>query len=267
MADQTPRLSINDILPPEILHCVFEYLEFDINHHEVLSACMRVCTLWHSLARPHFFVWILVWRDQERFSEFCRSHPDIAGCIKKIDFHGALWSSGTDGRFSTNYEAFDAERFVSTIPLLPSLRVIRLTGHDNREVTLDAIGGRDKLLRLNELCFSECKGLAMILPVLYSFLEVDTLVLSGDEADADRGSSVRHHPSAHRHSIAFPNLLVHWADHICPLLELCEYVLIPRCLCALVVKCRAGDSLSNHSLPAIRCIEQPPQCQYRPETP
>ena len=79
MADQTPRLSINDILPPEILHCVFEHLEFDINHHEVLSACMRVCTLWHSLARPHFFVWISVWRDQERFSEFCRSHPDIAG--------------------------------------------------------------------------------------------------------------------------------------------------------------------------------------------
>ena len=166
MADQTPRLSINDILPPEILHCVFEHLEFDINHHEVLSACMRVCTLWHSLARPHFFVWISVWRDQERFSEFCRSHPDIAGCIKKIDFHGALRSSGTDGRFSINCEVFDTECFVSIIPLLSSLQIIRLAGHDIREVTLEAIGGRDKLPSLSELCLDECKGLEMIFPVL-----------------------------------------------------------------------------------------------------
>ena len=243
IASRCHAFSINDVLPPEILHCIFEYLEFDDYHDEVLSACMRVCKLWHSLARPHFFAWVSVRRDQERFSDFCHARLEMAGWIKSIDFYGASWACASTRQFSQSCEAFDVESLVSILPLLPSLRAIRLLGHDNRTAARDGLWSPSKLVRLQQLCLDECEGVGTILPILWSLFTVDTLLLDAVEVDVYRESTILYHPSTRPQSIVLPNLALIRVYHVHPILEFLDYVLVPHCLRTFAAECWANENL------------------------
>ena len=245
-ASHPQQPTIGHHLPPDVLHLVFEHLEFDECHNEVLSACIRVCKLWYPLVRPHLFAWISVRRDQEPFSAFCRANPGIARWIKRIDFYGAHWACAPYRRFNTSREAFDVERLVSIRPLLPSLRVIQLFSFDSRTLAPGASGSRSQSTPLSSLSLDACYGMALILPVLCSLFAVDTLKLvNGTAMDAHREALIQSHPSTRQQSFAITNLVVTRVSAIWSLLRFLENVLAPQCLRAFATGYSTDHDLST----------------------
>ncbi|KAI1785447.1 hypothetical protein LXA43DRAFT_131358 [Ganoderma leucocontextum] len=173
------------VLPSELLHAVFELLEF--SDHNTLWNCMRVCRRWHHIARPHFFAIVPVtYHHRKRFSKHFRAHPELGAHVKALRFVDNSWTNSDDLRHrrpGVRRGPFHIQLLASTLPLLPNLRDLSLVGYDNSS-KFPLVQCQRTSVSLRRLSFHNCVGLPFILLEVLSLLSLDTLVVSVDLPDS-----------------------------------------------------------------------------------
>lgn len=136
-------------LPADVIHCVFVQAQYrELWDSQQLGTCSLVCRAWCDLARPLLFSRISVKSRSNgarffQFFDFVRSHPHLSKYVKRLVLtirpRLAHWyktqteqvadeqTGGLLPLYGSEIAMLDLAAFMSTLPCLPSLRVLWLT--------------------------------------------------------------------------------------------------------------------------------------------